>query len=77
MTELGWRRLGASVMLQAVKDARGGEDPGGAPTARAWLASDGARWLAAALDMDPNSPGRYAVGLPRPTVEQLALPGWE
>ena len=69
----GWRRLACAVMLKAIDDARDGD-----PLVRAWLAGEGARWLAVALDLDPNSPGRFAVGLPRPMVEQLTLPGcWE
>ena len=60
----GWRRLGCAILLRAWRDAhtRNGHQaarklglpPGAtlAGDARAFLASEGARWLVAALDLD-------------------------
>ena len=69
------RELAASIVLQAVKDAKRGPH---AAAARAWLRDDQAgRWLAALLGIDGPDIDRYLAALPElptPAAEQLALP---
>jgi hypothetical protein len=81
----GWRALGCAVLLQAHKDAQStngdkaareaGLPPGVtlSSDARQFLASGGAAWLCAALDLDPRAPAQAVGNLPPPDYEQMAL----
>jgi len=71
-----WRALGCAILLRAYHDALAGGPLAGAE-ARRWLAGDGGRLLAAALDLDPGGLDRALACLPRPAAEQLALPAWD
>jgi hypothetical protein len=51
----GWRRLAVAVLLRAYKDAAHGN--GHSQEARRFLAGDGTRWLALALDLDQDGLG--------------------
>lgn len=66
-----YRALGCAILLQAVHDARSGNGKGA--EARAWLASDSARWLVHALDLDVAGLDFALSGLPGPRCEQLPL----
>lgn len=82
-----WRRLGCAVIVQAWQDAQStnghkaareaGISPalGLAGDARAFLASEGAAWLAAALELPADGPALAGGGYPPPEFEQLALSG--
>ena len=81
----GWQRLGCAILWRAWKDAhstngwKDAREAGLSPgltlsdDARAFLQSDGARWLIALLDLDGGIVDDIRAELPPVLWEQLAL----
>jgi hypothetical protein len=67
----GWRALACAVLLRAHKDAMDGN--GHSQDARCFLGSDGARWLAVALDLDPAGLDHALGELPAAKWKQLSF----
>lgn len=73
----GWRALGVAILAQAVADYESGAGRIGTD-ARQWLGSTGARWLVAALDLDPAAEckiNEWIDALPGAAYQQAALWG--
>ena len=68
-----YRRFAAAILVQAVKDAKSGNDY--SAEARRWLRTAGCD-LAEMLDIPPERVAAFLDGLPGPPYEQLSLLDW-